>query len=69
MNPKRVQPYLNKCFEGIAKLTFDNNLIILKFVSSEGEAIAFNRHISTADSKGSVEKWLKQVIITAIFET
>lgn len=60
-NPKKVQPHLRKCFEGISKLEFNENLDILKFLSSEGEEIALDQYISTADARGSVEKWLLQV--------
>lgn len=62
-NPKRVQPHLRKCFEGISKLEFDDNLNILKLLSAENEEITLNQSISTVKSKGSVEKWLLQVII------
>lgn len=61
-NPKRVQPHLKKCFEGISKLEFNGNLDILKLLSSEGEEIALVQSISTEDARGSVEKWLLQVI-------
>lgn len=61
-NPKRVQPHLKKCFEGIAKLEFNDNMDVLKFSSSDGEVISFNQWISTEEARGSVEKWLRQVI-------
>lgn len=61
-NPQRVEPHLKKCFEGIAKLEFNDNSDILKFISSDGEEIAFNQFISTVEARGSVEKWLLQVI-------
>jgi len=59
-----VQPHLKKCFEGIAKFKFNDDLDILKLVSNEGEEIFLNEFISTINSRGSVEKWLLQVIIS-----
>lgn len=67
-NPKRVQPHLKKCFEGIAKLEFNENLEILKVLSSEDEEITLNQYISTVEARGSVEKWLFQVIFIRIFK-
>ncbi|VVC38423.1 Dynein heavy chain, coiled coil stalk,P-loop containing nucleoside triphosphate hydrolase,Dynein heavy [Cinara cedri] len=60
-DPKRVQPHLRKCFEGISKLEFNNNLDILKMCSAEGEQITLEQYISTVQAKGSVEKWLLQL--------
>lgn len=61
-NPKRVQPYLKTCFEGIAKLEFNENLDVLTFVSSEGEVITLNQHVSTVEANGRVENWLLKVV-------
>lgn len=60
-NPRKVQPHLKKCFEGIAKLGFNDDLDIIKFMSAEGEEIEMKQQVSTAEAHGSVEKWLLQV--------
>ncbi|XP_039631019.1 dynein heavy chain 3, axonemal [Polypterus senegalus] len=60
-DPLRVQPHLKKCFEGIAKLEFSEEMEITGMISSEKETVPFVQKIFPAKAKGMVEKWLLQV--------
>ena len=51
-DPLRVQPHLKKCFEGIARLEFDNELKIHGMYSVEGELVPYSRVIDPVASKG-----------------
>lgn len=57
-DPLRVQPHLNKCFEGIYRLKFDDVLDIRSMLSSDKEKVNFVTKVSTTAARGSVEKWL-----------
>ncbi|XP_053595266.1 dynein axonemal heavy chain 7 [Microplitis demolitor] len=60
-DPLRVQPHLKKCFEGIAKLGFNEDREIYSMVGDDGEEIMMQEVISTDAAKGCVEKWLVKV--------
>lgn len=59
-DPLRVQPHLNKCFEGINKLKFNDGMDALAMISIEKEEVEFVDVVSTSAARGSVEKWLLQ---------
>jgi len=67
--PKRVQPHMKKCFDGIHKLEFQDNLDITACLDAKDERIPFeyeacnHKLINPNDSGGNVEKWLVEVEI------
>uniref|UniRef100_A0A1B0DFE7 AAA+ ATPase domain-containing protein n=1 Tax=Phlebotomus papatasi TaxID=29031 RepID=A0A1B0DFE7_PHLPP len=61
-DPVKVDSHLlSKCFEGINKLSFDDDFNIQGIYSDLGEKINLLRSISTQEARGSVEKWLAEV--------
>ena len=57
-DPSRVAKYLNKIFEGIHSLDFNDDLEIVKFKSMNGEVINLSKNVSTAKARGQVDRWL-----------
>ena len=61
-DPKRVQPHLKKCFEGIATLEFgEEDELIYAMESAEKERFPLKETINPAAARGAVEKWLLEV--------
>ena len=60
-DPKKVQPHLKKCFEGIKSLQFDEDNKISAMFSVENEKVDFVKIIDPALAEGAVEKWLVEV--------
>ena len=62
--PKAVQRYLSKCFEGIESLTFEEDLTITQMHSNENETIDFVQKINPFNAENQlkgVEEWLSEV--------
>eukprot|EP00949_MAST-11_sp_MAST-11-sp1_P002809 g2809.t1 len=69
-NPLSVQPFLCKCFEGIHKVTFEEQqelrtrvVAITAMISREQEEVALEREVfpNAGPVRGCVEKWLLQL--------
>ena len=62
-DPNAVQPHLGKCFEGINKVQFAEDLKITQMISAEGERINMDTLVDpeNANNKGNVEKWLLEL--------
>lgn len=55
---------MNKCFEGINRVTFDDkNEVIMGMTSVEGESVELANPVNVVegDKKGNVEKWLLEM--------
>ena len=61
--PQAVQPHMDKCFEGIQSLMFNDKDEVFGMISAEDERIEYDKKIDVneGDKKGNVEKWLLDV--------
>ena len=61
--PRAVQPHLGKCFEGINKVKFEEDLKISQIISAEGEVVKLDKMVDpeSGANKGNVEKWLLEI--------
>ncbi|XP_041945152.1 dynein heavy chain 1, axonemal isoform X2 [Alosa sapidissima] len=57
-DPTAVQPHLRKCFENIARLKFQSDLLITHMYSGEGEEVKL---VNPVQPSGNVEDWLRDV--------
>lgn len=57
-DPTKVQKHINKCFEGISRLFFNDKQIIDAMISHDLEIVLFKEGI---EPSCSVEAWLTQV--------
>jgi len=60
-DPLLVQPHMGKCFEGIYRLKFEDNLDITMLFSREGEKVPLLKHINPGEHNNAVELWLTAV--------
>ncbi|EQC40888.1 hypothetical protein SDRG_01953 [Saprolegnia diclina VS20] len=56
---KLVQPHLKKCFEGVVKVEFQDDLTITSMISAEGETVAMATPVNPNGK--NVEHWMTEV--------
>lgn len=54
---------MDKCFEGIQKVQFDENQCVYGMISAEQEIVGFNKKVDVneGDKKGNVELWMLDI--------
>lgn len=64
-DPTMVQKHVNKCFEAINLLQFDDKELVYGMISPENEIVPLSATIDVndPDKKGHVEKWLLEIEI------
>jgi dynein heavy chain len=54
---------MDKCFEGISKVQFDDKECVYGMISAEQEVVGFNKKIDVneGEKKGNVELWMLEI--------
>jgi dynein heavy chain len=62
-DPLAVQDHMEKCFEGIQQLIFEDRKLVCGMISAEGEKVDYleKTDVEAGDKKGNVENWLLEV--------
>ena len=62
-DPELVQKHINKCFEAINLLQFNEEQEVVGMISPEKEVVPFLRsvNVNEGEKKGNVERWLLEI--------
>ena len=62
-DPEMVQPHMDKCFEGINRVKFDEKQCVTAMISAEKEIVQFTKPVDVNEGakKGNVEQWMLEI--------
>jgi dynein heavy chain len=62
-DPEMVQPHMDKCFEGINRVKFDEKQCVTAMISAEKEIVQFVKPVDVNEGakKGNVEQWMLEI--------
>jgi dynein heavy chain len=62
-DPTMVQAHMDKCFEGIQKVQFDEKQCVYGMISAEQEVVGFAKKVDVneGEKKGNVEIWMLEI--------